>query len=109
MGGVTAFSWRHIETINGASNLFYGWGGEDDELAVRLQLNNITVDRPSGTKGVFAEFDRNHPRERNPQRKELLKSKIVASRWRNDGINQTRYQLLDRRDYEQFVWILAAI
>ncbi|VDN13415.1 unnamed protein product [Dibothriocephalus latus] len=109
LGGVTAFSWRHIETINGASNLFYGWGGEDDELAVRLQLNNIEVDRPSGTMGVFAEFDRNHPRDRNPKRKELLKPKSVASRWRNDGINQTRYQLLDRRDYEQFVWILAAI
>ncbi|VDK35742.1 unnamed protein product [Dibothriocephalus latus] len=109
LGAVTAFSWRHIATINGASNLFYGWGGEDDELSLRLQLNNIKVDRPTGTMGVFTEFNPNHPRDKNPQRVQLSRPESVIPRWRKDGINQTRYQLLDRRDYEHFVWILAAI
>ncbi|VDN39292.1 unnamed protein product [Dibothriocephalus latus] len=109
LGAVTAFSWRHFATINGASNLFYGWGGEDDELSLRLQLNNIRVDRPTGTMGVFTEFNQSHPRDKNPQRVQLLRLINVTARWRKDGINQTRYQLLDRRDYKHFVWILAAI
>ncbi|KAL7056300.1 hypothetical protein AAHC03_020625 [Spirometra sp. Aus1] len=47
LGAVTALSWEHVEKVNGASNIFYGWGGEDDDLAIRLRLNNIAVDRPS--------------------------------------------------------------
>ncbi|BHF78521.1 hypothetical protein SprV_0602163400 [Sparganum proliferum] len=109
LGAVTALSWEHVEKLNGASNIFYGWGGEDDELAIRLRLNNITVDRPSSIDGIFDEFDSNHPRDKNGERYKLIAEKNVASRWRNDGINQTRYQLLSRIDYDIFVWILVSV
>ncbi|BHF79081.1 hypothetical protein SprV_0602219800 [Sparganum proliferum] len=109
LGAVTALSWEHINKINGASNMFYGWGGEDDDLAIRLRLNNITVDRPSSIDGIFEEFDFRHPRDKNRKRYTLIAEKNVASRWKNDGINQTRYQLLSRIDYDLFVWILVSV
>ncbi|BHF61404.1 hypothetical protein SprV_0100437800 [Sparganum proliferum] len=109
LGAVTALSWEHLEKINGASNIFYGWGGEDDDLAIRLRLNNIKVDRPSNPDGIFDEFDSNHPRERNAERFNLTTEENVASRWRVDGITQTRYELLSRIDYELFVWILVSV
>lgn len=31
-GGVSSMSKDHFKTINGYSNLFFGWGGEDDDL-----------------------------------------------------------------------------
>ena len=34
-GGVTMFSNEQYEKVNGFSNLFFGWGGEDDDLANR--------------------------------------------------------------------------
>lgn len=34
-GGVGAFKREDFEKINGFSNLFWGWGGEDDDLYAR--------------------------------------------------------------------------
>ena len=31
-GGIEAFRKEHFELINGFSNKFFGWGGEDDDL-----------------------------------------------------------------------------
>ncbi|KAL7056673.1 hypothetical protein AAHC03_020617 [Spirometra sp. Aus1] len=109
LGAATALSWKHLEKINGFSNIFFGWGGEDDELAVRLRLNNIRIDRPSKADGIFDEFDANHPRDKNPGRRNLISKDNVTSRWRNDGINQTRYELLSRIDYDVFMWILVSL
>jgi len=34
-GGVNSFRPDHFQLINGFSNRFYGWGGEDDDLLYR--------------------------------------------------------------------------
>jgi len=39
-GGVTAFKAEHFELVNGFSNQFYGWGGEDDDMYNR-QVDQI--------------------------------------------------------------------
>ena len=31
-GGVTSFKGKDFELVNGMSNLYWGWGGEDDDL-----------------------------------------------------------------------------
>jgi len=40
MGGVVAFSKHQFEKVNGFSNQFWGWGGEDDDLALRVRSFN---------------------------------------------------------------------
>jgi len=34
-GGVTTFTRAHYLKVNGFSNTFYGWGGEDDDMRLR--------------------------------------------------------------------------
>lgn len=34
-GGVCSLNKTHFENINGFSNIYFGWGGEDDDLRQR--------------------------------------------------------------------------
>ena len=34
-GGVTALRKEHFKMVNGYSNIFFGWGGEDDDMSSR--------------------------------------------------------------------------
>ena len=52
-GGVTAMRSDLFKTINGFSNLFYGWGGEDDDLFNRIRDHNITVFRQPASIAKF--------------------------------------------------------
>ncbi len=45
-GGVSALMPSQFEEANGYSNVFFGWGGEDDDLRNRLQARNMTLVRP---------------------------------------------------------------
>lgn len=35
VGGVFAIKREHFLKVNGFSNLYWGWGGEDDDMAYR--------------------------------------------------------------------------
>lgn len=44
-GGVTMMSNKNFENINGYSNLYWGWGFEDDDLLFRCTQKNIPLDK----------------------------------------------------------------
>jgi hypothetical protein len=44
-GGVTLFNNKDYETINGFSNNFWGWGGEDDELRKECEAKGLIISR----------------------------------------------------------------
>ena len=45
-GGAGSFTREHFELINGFSNVFWGWGGEDDDLFQRYN-QYILIKKPS--------------------------------------------------------------
>ena len=66
-GGVFAATYEHWMHINGMSNEFEGWGGEDDELFQRLKVKRLLdpttwlPTRPGKGKGVYTSMnDANH-------------------------------------------------
>ena len=46
-GGVVAFSKSNFEAVNGYSNRFWGWGGEDDDLYMRVDNMRYQIQRYS--------------------------------------------------------------
>lgn len=48
IGGVTLFPTAAFAAANGFSGSYWGWGGEDDDLRIRLDLANMPVQRRQG-------------------------------------------------------------
>ena len=48
-GGITAITKNAMLEINGLSNEFWGWGGEDDDFYNRLLAKNYQIIRPDKT------------------------------------------------------------
>ena len=44
-GGITLFPSQTFEQINGFSNLYWGWGFEDDDLRYRCVKNNVSFEK----------------------------------------------------------------
>lgn len=42
-GGAVALTKKHFEKVNGFSNMFFGWGGEDDDFYSRLFRKGLQV------------------------------------------------------------------
>jgi predicted glycosyltransferase involved in capsule biosynthesis len=47
IGGVLLLTLDMYKTVNGFSNSYWGWGGEDDDLSLRLIQRRMCVVRPS--------------------------------------------------------------
>eukprot|EP00795_Rhopilema_esculentum_P003750 gene3750-15027_t len=47
VGGIQLFTKEHYQLINGYSNKFWGWGGEDDNLFLRMRTIGMKMIRPS--------------------------------------------------------------
>ncbi|KAG5182351.1 galactosyl transferase [Tribonema minus] len=45
-GGIVAISIKDYEAINGYPNTFWGWGGEDDEMMLRIKDAGVTLAPP---------------------------------------------------------------
>lgn len=52
-GGAIALTKDLFKTVNGFSNNFFGWGGEDDDLFSRLKTKNAEAFRLSPTISAY--------------------------------------------------------
>eukprot|EP00929_Paragymnodinium_shiwhaense_P053095 TRINITY_DN26580_c0_g1_i1.p1 TRINITY_DN26580_c0_g1~~TRINITY_DN26580_c0_g1_i1.p1 ORF type:complete len:1025 (+),score=70.19 TRINITY_DN26580_c0_g1_i1:260-3334(+) len=108
VGGVVSLSPAHWKQINGFSNDYEGWGGEDDDLYLRLKQHKLLkggchtfcrdrpkipmVHRPALGHGRFTCLhDGDHtPRQRSPNDaamwSRINEMKSGSKRWRSDGI-----------------------
>lgn len=95
-GGVSALTPEQYEKVNGFSNIYWGWGGEDDDLAARIQISGMQISRPSVLVGRYKMIKHapDQANEQNPQRFYLLGQ--TGRTWRQDGLNTLQYKLLSK-------------
>ncbi|KAM5281840.1 beta-1,4-galactosyltransferase 4 [Ctenodactylus gundi] len=93
-GGVTALSREQFFKVNGFSNNYWGWGGEDDDLRLRVELHRMKIYRPKPEVGKYTMIfhTRDRGNEVNGERMKLLHQ--VSRVWRTDGLSTCSYKLL---------------
>ena len=95
-GGISAFTDIAFEKINGYSNEYWGWGGEDDDLS-RRTFNGQTgfkMARPDKRVTKYKMIQHEHETNNavNEDRFELLQN--FQKHWNTDGLNSLDYQVL---------------
>ncbi|NWX82860.1 B4GT4 galactosyltransferase, partial [Nothoprocta pentlandii] len=93
-GGVTALTREQFSKVNGFSNNYWGWGGEDDDLRIRVEMQKMRVMRPSPDVARYTMIfhTRDQGNEENRERMKLLRQ--VSRTWKTDGLNSCSYKLL---------------
>ncbi|XP_055045248.2 beta-1,4-galactosyltransferase 3 isoform X1 [Misgurnus anguillicaudatus] len=95
-GGVSAVTPEQYLKMNGFPNQYWGWGGEDDDIAARVRLSGMKIMRPPLAIGHYKMIRHkgDQGNEQNPRRFDLLKR--TRLNWRSDGLNTLTYKLLSK-------------
>ncbi|XP_077519492.1 beta-1,4-N-acetylgalactosaminyltransferase bre-4-like [Amblyomma americanum] len=91
-GGVSALKSEHVEKVNGFSNVFWGWGGEDDDMSIRLRFSGYEIERNNCSIGRYTAL-RHGVQRPNPKRLRLIRRSFF--RIYKDGLNTLKYRVLD--------------
>ncbi|XP_072302338.1 beta-1,4-galactosyltransferase 4 [Eucyclogobius newberryi] len=93
-GGVTALTKDQFFQVNGFSNMYWGWGGEDDDLRIRVEMQNMKIVRPPAAiaRYTMVFHKRDSGNEINKDRMRLLGR--TPRVWKKDGLNSCSYETL---------------
>ncbi|KAL6735466.1 hypothetical protein Aduo_005907 [Ancylostoma duodenale] len=88
VGGVLAVSMEDYRLINGYSNMYWAWGGEDDDMGKRILSLNYTIERPDPVTGRYSMLK--HVKRKRTAPKLIYKLlEIAEKRVAYDGLNET--------------------
>uniref|UniRef100_A0A8C5PGA6 Beta-1,4-galactosyltransferase n=1 Tax=Leptobrachium leishanense TaxID=445787 RepID=A0A8C5PGA6_9ANUR len=95
-GGVSALTPDQYMRINGFPNSYWGWGGEDDDIAARVRLAGMSISRSPHNLGRYKMImhDRDTGNEENVDRYKLLDN--TRRTWKDDGMNALTFSIISR-------------
>ncbi|XP_072044443.1 beta-1,4-galactosyltransferase 5-like [Amphiura filiformis] len=89
-GAVTGFTRTQIQRFNGFPNVYWGWGGEDDDILGRIRQLGFFKTRPWGVMGWYNVISQHHESaKKNTARVCLLKH--YFERVYSDGLSNLEY------------------
>ncbi|XP_013382853.1 beta-1,4-galactosyltransferase 4-like [Lingula anatina] len=106
VGGVLKFPREHFLKVNGYSNEYWGWGGEDDDMALRLKASVFGFERVDLALGRYTSLTHEN-RDTNPRRMALLKN--AKSKKNSDGVSAIPYHVEAVTDEKLYTHILISI
>lgn len=105
-GGAIAILADQFRRVNGFSNRFFGWGGEDDDFSTRIRNNGIPPIRFSGLSSgyMMLEHVKSDPTKDRYERVLLAQKKPEA-----DGLNSLEYNIISSKKMPQYLHLVVDI
>ncbi|XP_072944612.1 beta-1,4-N-acetylgalactosaminyltransferase bre-4-like [Epargyreus clarus] len=105
-GGVTSMTPAQYEKLNGYSNLYWGWGGEDHDMFWRLRFLGFPITRYNRAIARYTSLP--HPISlRNPLRYNHIRGGI--GKYRQDGLTTLEYKLISITERHLYTHIVVDI
>lgn len=93
VGGALKFSRTNFLQVNGYSNMYYGWGQEDDDMEVRIRKSGLSyMHMVSRIARYHAVPHEPRPKNEVPKHRDLLK--MAETRIKQDGLSSLSYKLV---------------
>lgn len=100
LGGVISISQADLKAINGFPNNFWGWGGEDDAMRVRMKRKNMTILQPTLEKGFtdLPHIDtKSKPEWKNMEKWEGMDLERAGKN--KSGLSNLKYKITKKESY----------
>lgn len=91
-GGVSALTQAQMEKVNGFSNVFWGWGGEDDDMSTRVRYSGYKLVHANCSIGRYVAM-KHEAQKQSQARHRLIRRSFF--RIYKDGLNSLKYRVLD--------------
>ena len=105
-GGVSAMRVDHFNKVNGFSNLFWGWGGEDDDMSNRIRFYKLLISRYPPSVARYTMLTHKKAKA-NPNRYKVLRNGNKRSK--TDGLSNLKYKRLNLQLRPLYTHILVDI
>ncbi|XP_062572940.1 beta-1,4-N-acetylgalactosaminyltransferase bre-4-like [Saccostrea cucullata] len=106
IGGVSAWRKKEFEMVNGWSNVFINWGGEDDDMSYRITANGLKIYRFQNSISRYKML--RHPQAVvNTARFTLLEESF--GRYKTDGLSSLRYVGVKITEFKLFTKISVSL
>lgn len=105
-GGAVAILQKQFQLVNGFSNIFFGWGGEDDDFQSRIINRGMSMCRfpPDIARYTMLAHAKEHPSENR-----FLNLQSGRDRFETDGVNTLKYSIVKIVHYPLYTWILVDV
>nr|XP_039265280.1 beta-1,4-galactosyltransferase 4-like [Styela clava] len=108
-GGVVQVSHELFLEVNGFSNIFWGWGGEDDDMYSRLWSKGHDSVNPYGRQCSYSMIKHEHESTNSVNKARFTLLYHTISRMQNEGMNTLRYKRISTERNQLYMNITVDI
>ena len=108
-GGVTAFTENQFKKVNGFSNEFYGYGGEDDDMRNRIESRNMSVVRFPQCVAKYTMISHNKDKGNPYNINSDIAWQTRTSVYDANGLNNVKYSVVRWEERPLYTWILVSV